>query len=134
MKYLVFRNGFNSIENSTKRPIDTLGVVPELLKDEDARWLQVEDIADIVTGNMVPTVTVNQALKDATISSDLSANSAEEAEKITDLATRDALLNSLLSFDENAMNDIAAIRSFAKDIKSYLLFKYRKEIKAKQVE
>jgi len=127
-----WKPGMLNLESRTQEMKDGY-VVPKALENEDPRALQVENIADEF-GSMIPTITLNQALKDSILSQELIDNTEIETKKNTELVTREDLLTRLVSFDETTINDIAAIRSFAKDIKEYFLYKYRDDVAKKKAK
>ncbi len=107
-------------------PIDPLTGKPE-----EAQWLQIELIADPLTGEMVRTATVNSIIKDPIIAQRALDASAAAQQATTDKLTEDALYQFLLTFDENSIKDINDLKLFAKNVKDYFLFKYREEIKSR---
>ena len=130
-------NGKLHLIKKSYRPKNVVGFPP---KDpitgeyEDARWLQVENIADPETGELIPTVTVNQVLKDSIKAEEISLKDNEEKQKAADKALKDDLLTRLLAFDETTVKDLNDIKAFMRDIKEYFLFKYREDIKKKKAK
>ena len=99
-------------------------------KHEDPRWLQIESVD--IDGIMTDVATVNATLKTATQAEDAALETEKAAEKAVDAVSIDAMYDYLLAFDENSVKDISDIRVFAGMIKSYMLYKYKDEVKKRQ--
>ena len=67
-----------------KGKVPTDRVIGPMIDGEDPAWLQLETIQDPETGSMVPTLTVNQATKDAV----LAQRSADEFDRAAEITAR----------------------------------------------
>jgi len=99
---------------------------------EDPRWIQLEQIADPETGELIPTFTVDTVKQSTIKAQDAALKQAEIDKANADKLIIDDLLTRLINFDPNSVNDLAGIKKFIKDITDYLLFKYREEISKKK--
>jgi len=114
-----------------KRLIGLALIDPVTSEPENPLWLQIESIDDGF-GNFVDTITVNQTLKDSIQAQDIIDDQKKSDDLALDDATVDALLTKLIAFDEANVKGIADIKDFMKDIKNYLLFKYKDKVKVKK--
>jgi len=131
-----YDNSIWIIEKHTHPPKDRLigkPLIDPLTNEyENPLWLQLENIADPETGEMIPTITIDQTLKDSITADKVIKDKDKKDKKDLEILTRDELFIRLIAFDETQVKDLTDIKVFMKDIKDYLLFKYREEIKIKK--
>lgn len=74
-----------NFETRSKGKKDMFLVPEEIYLNEDPRWLQIEAIADPITGELIDTITVNEALKVTIQISDSEADAEAAASKAHEL-------------------------------------------------
>jgi len=101
------------------------------LASEDPRWLQVENIVDPESGDTVPTVTIDNALKTLVQNDNFSKDQTKEAEKLAKEAAKDAVLDKVTALNVALVSDLVSIKAYMQDIKDIFLFLYDNDIKEK---
>jgi len=95
-------------------------VVGEMIQGEDPEWLQLEDIQDPVTGEMVPTLTIDDVKKAQVLAQRLQ----DEVDAADDKAQKDiikqAKKDALKAFKGNNNKTLADITKALDDIIDYI--------------
>jgi len=124
------------IESHTNPPksrlVGTPLIDPLTNEYENPEWLQLENIANPATGELVPTITIDQIKKDSISAEKVIKDKEKKDKNDLELSTKDELFDRLIAFDETKVKDLTDIKAFMKDMKDYLLFKYKNEIKTKK--
>lgn len=99
---------------------------------EDVRWVQLEQIVDPISGEIIPTFTVDAVKKAQVIADDLALEAQKEADKLAKDLDNDAFIDSLIAFDPEVINDLAGIKEGFRTLKTFFDYYFATEIKAKK--
>lgn len=98
----------------------------------DPRYIQLEQIIDPESGELVPTFTID-AIKKAQVLSDDQAKIDQAVIDVLDKTVKDdAFIDSIINFDPEVINDLESIKEGFRTVKGFFDYYFAVEIKVKK--
>lgn len=98
-------------------PVNSIG---EMIPGEDPEWLQLENIDD-GSGNLVPTLTVNQITKDAVLEQRLQDQLQADLDQAVIDDAKKLKVDKVKAIKDNQLNGLLEIKAAILDLKELLL-------------